>query len=267
MILLGAFLLLLLAACSSTLNSSEDGGSTDSEQSIEQQEEFVMYLVRHGQTWFNTTGQIQGFSDSPLTENGISQATQVGKGMADIDFVTAYSSDLGRQRTTANLILEENDHEVPPLKELYGLREWNYGSFEGRDESDSGGVLLEQHGFEADDEWTYWNDLIQKLGNEGLANAYEDLDPEGAAENYEQIRTRAQEAIDTIEEETLNQGGGNVLIVSSGSQISVILEMLAPEEYSKEDELGNGSVSILTYKDGEYALDIVGDNSFLESAE
>ena len=29
-----------------------------------------LYLVRHGKTVFNTTGRLQGWSDSPLTPEG-----------------------------------------------------------------------------------------------------------------------------------------------------------------------------------------------------
>ena len=35
------------------------------------------YLMRHGQTLFNTLNRIQGWCDSPLTEKGQDQARQV----------------------------------------------------------------------------------------------------------------------------------------------------------------------------------------------
>lgn len=38
----------------------------------------ILYLMRHGQTMFNLRGKVQGASDSPLTELGISQAKQAG---------------------------------------------------------------------------------------------------------------------------------------------------------------------------------------------
>lgn len=36
-----------------------------------------LYLMRHGQTLFNTLNRIQGWCDSPLTEKGRDQARQV----------------------------------------------------------------------------------------------------------------------------------------------------------------------------------------------
>ena len=35
-----------------------------------------LYLMRHGETLFNTQKRVQGWCDSPLTENGILQAEQ-----------------------------------------------------------------------------------------------------------------------------------------------------------------------------------------------
>ena len=36
-----------------------------------------LYLMRHGETLFNTLNRIQGWCDSPLTEKGQDQARQV----------------------------------------------------------------------------------------------------------------------------------------------------------------------------------------------
>lgn len=56
-----------------------------------------LYLMRHGETLFNTQKRVQGWCDSPLTENGIWQAEQakqyfVKKG---ISFDAVYSSTQG----------------------------------------------------------------------------------------------------------------------------------------------------------------------------
>lgn len=38
-----------------------------------------IYLVRHGQTLFNQQKKVQGWCDSPLTQEGIQQAIAVSK--------------------------------------------------------------------------------------------------------------------------------------------------------------------------------------------
>lgn len=39
----------------------------------------TIYLMRHGQTYFNVWHKIQGWCDSPLTEEGINQAKEMGR--------------------------------------------------------------------------------------------------------------------------------------------------------------------------------------------
>lgn len=39
----------------------------------------TIYLMRHGQTCFNLSHKIQGGVDSPLTEEGINQAKEMGR--------------------------------------------------------------------------------------------------------------------------------------------------------------------------------------------
>lgn len=226
-------------------------------------DEAVIYLVRHGKTFFNTTGQVQGFADSPLTEKGVEQAVQVGKGMKDMAFVTAFSSDLGRQRATAKYILAENANPVPELTELYGLREWNYGGFEGKTNAEMWTPIFEKYDLTFDEDWTDYATLVSMLGDEGIADAIAESDPLGEAETYAEIVERSQAAMDQIVADTLAAGGGNALVVSSGGEIPTLLTMLVPEQYQGQD-IGNCSVTVLTYKDGEYTLGVVGDTSYLE---
>lgn len=122
-----------------------------------------IYLVRHGQTLFNLTGQVQGWSDSPLTEKGISQAKLAGKGLSNVAFKTAFSSDAGRARSTALIILDENKGtEKPALTELTQLREWGYGGFEGRDDAELWQPLFAAKQVEFRKDWSTWENLQLK---------------------------------------------------------------------------------------------------------
>lgn len=93
----------------------------------------MFYLVRHGQTLWNTEARFQGQFDSPLTDIGRDQATRIGRALAaEIgplgELVRAYVSPLGRTRTTAELIgrsLPMSITEEPRLMEVH------FGDWEG----------------------------------------------------------------------------------------------------------------------------------------
>ncbi len=227
------------------------------------EKELTIYIVRHGKTFFNTTGQVQGFCDSPLTDTGIEQAEKVGKGLKDIPFTTAYCGELGRQSKTAELILAQNDNEVPSLVKNVGFNEWNYGGYEGGSNAAMWDPIFEKYGYTFDEEWTYYGEVYEILGDRGVADAIAANDELQAAESYDEILARAEGAMNQLVEESLAAGGGNVLVVSSGSQIPTILEMYVPDDYNGES-IGNCSVTILKYKDGTYTLESIGDSSYLE---
>lgn len=228
--------------------------------------EIKIYLVRHGKTFFNTTGQVQGWVDSPLTDVGEEQADAVGKGLKDIPFVTAFSSDLGRQRLTAQRILAQNASAAPQLQEEIGLREWFYGGYEGKTNAEMWTPIFEAHGLKFDEEWSQYGELTEQMTDEDIANAIAANDELGEAENYEAIMKRTKEAMDAIIKATEAAGGGNALVVSSGSEIPSILELVVPGQY-KGESISNCSVTILTYKDGAYTIDVIGDTSYLEAGQ
>ena len=87
-----------------------------------------LYMLRHGETLFNVLWRKQGFCDSPLTERGIQQAKNTGAYLREhgISFDHAYSSTSERARDTVELIVPGMPYEA-----LKGLKEWNFGTFEG----------------------------------------------------------------------------------------------------------------------------------------
>ncbi|MCH1939400.1 histidine phosphatase family protein [Holdemania massiliensis] len=223
----------------------------------------MLYFVRHGKTMFNTTGQIQGWSDTPLTEAGETQADATGRGLKDISFIAAYTSDLGRARATAQRILAQNEQPVPQLIELTGLREWGYGGYEGRPGNEMWDPIFEAHGLTFDESFSQYKELKNLIGEAGIADAIAANDPTQTAETYDQILTRAQQAMDQIVAEAQAAGGGSVLIVSSGGVIPTILKMLMPDQF-QGGSLANCSVTIVEVQDGQYTLGVVGDTSYTE---
>jgi probable phosphoglycerate mutase len=87
-----------------------------------------LYIVRHGETVWNTQKRLQGQKDSPLTQSGIDQAKELGNALAHVHFDSIFSSDLSRAQKTAELICLQKDIVV---KTTEAIREQAYGRFEG----------------------------------------------------------------------------------------------------------------------------------------
>lgn len=90
----------------------------------------TLYLMRHGQTLFNKMRRIQGFCDSPLTEEGVKQAQKVREYFKNIDLDHFYSSTSERCCDTLEIITENKQ----PYIRLKGLKEMNFGTYEGESE-------------------------------------------------------------------------------------------------------------------------------------
>jgi len=90
----------------------------------------ILYLMRHGQTLFNVRRKIQGWCDAPLTELGIKQAQVAANYFKErtIVFDHAYASTSERACDTLEYITDL------PYTRVKGLKEWNFGMFEGESE-------------------------------------------------------------------------------------------------------------------------------------
>ncbi len=103
-----------------------------------------IWLIRHGETAWSRSGQHTGWTDLDLLPDGEEQARRLGNLLAGRPFARVYSSPLRRAVRTCELagyaqsaILDED------------LREWNYGSLEGK----TAATLRE-----AVPGWTVWDD-------------------------------------------------------------------------------------------------------------
>ncbi len=67
-----------------------------------------LLIMRHGETFWNTEGRLQGQTDIPLDENGIRMAISCGEGMKEVPIDLCISSTLIRAAQTAELCLFPN---------------------------------------------------------------------------------------------------------------------------------------------------------------
>ena len=87
-----------------------------------------LYVIRHGETTWNTQARLQGMSDIPLNDNGVSLARKTGEAMRDIPFTRIYTSPLKRAVQTAELVA--GGRQIPVVIEDR-IREISFGEWEG----------------------------------------------------------------------------------------------------------------------------------------
>ena len=187
--------------------------------------EKILYLMRHGQTLFNVRRKIQGVCDAPLTELGIQQAKRAAGYFADqrIEFDHAYSATSERACDTLELVSDMD------YKRVKGLKEWNFGVFEGESE-----------------------DLNPKLPYGDFFKAY-------GGEGETEVRERMNRTLTEIME---RDGHQTVLAVSHGASCRQFMRYWEhTSDVRPNGRLGNCCILKFKYKDGVFELlEIVNPN-------
>ena len=187
-----------------------------------------IHFVRHAQTLFNTTDQMQGWCDSPLTPHGERQAAALGEWMREVPLAAVFTSDLPRTRTTTAAALAGHpDLEPVPLTDL---REWHFGGLEGRSSSGAWASVLDRagHGHLPVEEGLA---AMVELGYDEMIDGLAAIDPLGRAETAADVHRRARAALDVVfpvAAELDRTDGGDVLVVTHGAFVGTLLRHAVP---------------------------------------
>ena len=224
-----------------------------------------VYFARHGKTLLNTFDRVQGWADSPLTEEGKQVARYLGEGLKGIKFDRFYSSDAGRQRETMAVILQQTGIADYHLTELPGLREAYFGGFEGgynRDMATAGAHALGL----ADSKALFEAMKAGTLPVSESQNALAKADPKHLAENYAQVKLRTQAALESIIENAKKYGEKNILAISSGTAMQIMISDLT-DNTKKNLPLSNAAVVKITWRDGKYSVPEIGTMKYVEAGK
>jgi len=224
-----------------------------------------IYLVRHGKTLFNTFDRVQGWADSPLTEEGLRVARFVGQGMKGIRFDRFYVSDAGRHRETIAAILQQAGVSDYHLRELKGLREAFFGGFEGDFNENMAAAAAREMGLK-DSAALYAGMKSGALPINEMINAIAKADDKKLAENYFQIKERTQSALRAIAETARKEGDKNVLVVSSGTAMQIMISDLTNDP-DKNKPIANGAVIKIINRDGKYQVSEIGTVRYIEAGK
>jgi 2,3-bisphosphoglycerate-dependent phosphoglycerate mutase len=98
-----------------------------------------LVLLRHGQSTWNKENRFTGWTDVPLSEQGVDEARKAGRLMMKegFKFKLAYTSCLTRAIKTLWLALEEMDLMWIPEKKNWRLNEKHYGELQGLNKAET----------------------------------------------------------------------------------------------------------------------------------
>jgi len=201
-----------------------------------------LYVVRHGETYLNRYHKLQGWADSPLTEQGKAVAIVAGERLSHIAFDRVYTSDLGRTIETAELILKQNNHKQQlELCRLVQFREVFFGSYEGEHVDRVVRQVAAEHGYHYETS----REVFEQHSMSEILAFIKKSDPTSDAENSEELQARIDQGI----EHMLADGNGEaatILLVTHGIVIRQLLDRYSnhPEH---QGEVKNASVSVIEF--------------------
>ena len=219
-----------------------------------------LYLVRHGQTYFNRYNRLQGWSNSPLTAKGIEDADKAAQKLRGTAFAAAYCSDTTRAQTTAERILQVNHeagHPLVPLVRDMHFREQFYGYFEGQDMGTAWWAAGAPHGAAT------YQQIISKFGLSATKDFLKEADPFHDAESDREYWDRIDGGYRLIASNPNLHDGDSVLQISHGNTLLSLMNRYAPEGYDLSERPANGSVTqfdLDTEAPVDHALSVVSYN-------
>ncbi|MCC8080986.1 MAG: histidine phosphatase family protein [Lachnospiraceae bacterium] len=196
-----------------------------------------IYIMRHGETFWNKEGRIQGSSDIELTDFGVELAELSAEGFYrdGIRFDRIYTSPFVRARKTARLIADRNRSETAPEPFFLvddRLREMCFGKYEG--------LKL----------------ALLKDYDENIVNCFSHPDryiPDETGESYEELFARIDDFM-MRELLPLEQYAAlkNVLVLCHGTVIRAFLQRI--DQFDMEDfwnvRQPNCSINKIELRDG-----------------
>ena len=181
-----------------------------------------LLLLRHLQSQWNKENRFTGWTDVPLSEEGIESAKEVSGKLAGFQIDQVYTSPLTRNRETVSLILENLGKKDLPIIIDKALDERNYGRLQGLNKAE----VKKQYGEEQVRLWR---------------RGWDDAPPEG--ESLKDVYNRVVPFYEEYIEKDLKEGK-NVLVVASHNSLRALVKHIEniPEEQIINLEIPTGSL-------------------------
>jgi len=195
-----------------------------------------IYAVRHGQTIFNMLDKVQGWADTPLTNQGEQDGLAAGARLKHVKFDAALSSDTSRAIHTAEFILSKNEHKKPELVAIPDWREFFFGSFEGTDNKEMWRTVAKALKITGQ----IHDEVAKQVDMTKIMDTIYNVDPQSLGENAADFWQRMDASLAKLQQNYADDS--TILLVTHGQLIWNLAKTYA--HLQTADRPKNGSVSV-----------------------
>ena len=190
-----------------------------------------LYLLRHGETAWNSAGKYQGQLDIPLNDRGREQALLTSRWMVRRSLDAIYASDLCRALESAAPIAAACGLKVVPME---GLRERHMGAYQG--------LSFEE---------------IREKFPETRRKDFRTFGKIPSGEDAEQFLDRVDRTIATL---VANHDDGRILVVTHGGFVYYYIRHLLglPVTTDLHVKVANASVHIFDRRESGWTINALG---------
>jgi broad specificity phosphatase PhoE len=226
-----------------------------------------LHLVRHGQTYFNRYNRLQGWTNAPLTQQGIADAHRAARKLAGLKLSAAYCSDTTRAQQTARIIVDENTTPGSVTQAISSpyFREQFYGYFEGQDMAMAWYAAGAPHGAPT------YQAIVHQFGLKATKDFLKEADPFHDAESNDEYWHRIAQGYALIAHDAVHgctahgplHDGDDVLQISHGNTLLSLMNKFAGAGYDLSHRPKNGSVTTFDFDtdaDFDHCLHVVSFN-------
>jgi len=235
-----------------------------------------LVLIRHGQSQWNLENRFTGWTDVPLTEQGIQEATTAATNLAKegFRFDVAFTSLQKRAIKTLWTVLEGMDQMWIPVQRSWRLNERHYGDLQGKNKAETAAA----HGEDQVKIWRRSYDVppppIDTADERHPCNdpRYADI-PEAAAIGTESLKTTQERFLPYWDEQIAPaiKAGKQVIIAAHGNSLRALVQHLDQMSNEAICELNIPTGIPLVYELDEHLKPIknyyVGDQNAIAAAQ
>ena len=181
-----------------------------------------LILLRHLKSQWNLENKFTGWTDIPLSKEGVENAEKVAKKLINFEIDKIYTSPLMRNKNTASLILEELGKNHVPIVIDKALNERHYGKLQGQNKDEA----KAEYGKEQVQLWR---------------RSWDQAPPEG--ESLKDVVARVVPFYEEYIKRDIEQGK-NILVVASHNSLRALVKHLEkiPEQEIINLEIATGEI-------------------------